>query len=166
MHIPPLRVSGLHRFFLIFSCKQSCSLNRLNFPVVMVGLRASWHSPLFQNVQGAWGISWHRNSEAQPKNKWSFSPSLPTRHRNDSKLKIKTPGFPANLETACAKSKRGMMAHRTGPKMSCQRECSRAHTARDRLPHSLPGQLLSSHTENGSLLNISVFSNIETVDLQ
>lgn len=119
---------------------KSFPLNGPSFLVVMVGLRVSRHSPLSQKVQGARGISWHRNSEAHPKNKWSFSSPLPTRHGNDSKFKIKASGFPANLETACAREEWWLAEQ--DPKMSCQRECSSAHTARDKLQHRLPGQIL------------------------
>ena len=56
-------------------------------------LRASWHPPSFQKVQGTGGMSWCPNSEAQSKNKWSLAPSLPTRCGNDSTFKNKHTGL-------------------------------------------------------------------------
>lgn len=80
------------------------SLNKPNFPVVMVGLRVRWHSPLFQKRPGSLRDSLASTLLAQPKNRWSCSPFLPHKAGKRQQIRNKdTTGFPPNLEVGCVK---------------------------------------------------------------
>lgn len=162
LSLPQITYSCQQFFVFCFSTKQA---QHSGYWVRLTGLAGV--IIYFKKFQRAGGIAWHPRSEAQPKNKWSFSPSLPTRHGNESKFKNKDTRLPSWPGDASAKSQRG-----TDASLNKALKC----TASQNVPTLLSsfsspskGQGAASparsapfcHTENGSLVNISTFRNIK-----